>query len=858
MIVKVALRNFLGNMKTSIIAIVGLSITLSLVVGALSLSDSIEAWKLKKLEENFGVADAYAEPRMTSFVFNLQLSKKIDEEEIERLKDQVSKVLPVTEGNARINDSLDVIAIGVEPEELSAFLGAEVSIPEGRVILGRSLAEKLGVKVGDTVWLDFVNKRGSFKVERIGESGFLNFKGEGVNSPGTVFLNVRDFPDANFPTKCYLSYGKPVKEHPKIVIDTSLRVKNMKYDFLKSSVNKTLTYFTLAFSSLSILVGLVVFYMFCEDVVSDRKTVLSVLRIIGMRRSKVNLSFLLEGVFYALTSSLTGIFLGVIIGRFLLMQFQSLVEGISFSFFSIDRVDFAISGKTLVVGLLLGLALPLSLFFLRAREIVRHSPTIFLNGFEVKGSRKIISFGLLVLALVFFLVPRLWPSALALLTLFASFSYRRFVVFLSSGTFLLVLNNFMKLRLETEELFMMSLFNKGILVFLGVALLVFSLLPMSRKIMSGLLSRGNLPILMGFSYVSRLPTRGVLLVISFSILIFSTTVLNLISVNIEKFVTEKLKDGIFGFNFLVIKNPMKFLLRGVDIPKHEKLSSPVKVQLFTLKTEKGEKVVAFVSDNFFTDSSLKFSKETLEAISRENTVIVGLKDKEKVPEVLEGKLISLSPMGGQKEVRFVPVATFEKSDIIIPVDVISSIRNAPSDLRTVEFLLGKVSEKNSFEVKKFYMSRFDYPFHIDEEVRRFYSGIEGLMRIIKYVFGFGFVAAIAGLSLTALRASFSRMGVYGMLRAIGMKTWQLITSFLLEYLSFLVVGGVIGTVAGMIFGYDLVMKFFEVLNVPAKVVSTSRIGILTALIYGISLVVISIPAFMAVRMPPNEAIREGE
>jgi len=54
------------------------------------------------------------------------------------------------------------------------------------------------------------------------------------------------------------------------------------------------------------------------------------------------------------------------------------------------------------------------------------------------------------------------------------------------------------------------------------------------------------------------------------------------------------------------------------------------------------------------------------------------------------------------------------------------------------------------------------------------------------------------------------------------------------------------------------MKFFEVLNVPAKVVSTSRIGILTALIYGISLVVISIPAFMAVRMPPNEAIREGE
>jgi len=858
MIVKVALRNFLGNMKTSIIAILGLSITLSLVVGALSLSDSIEIWKLKKLEENFGVADAYAEPKVTSFVFGFQMPKKIAEEEVERLKAQVSRVLAVAEGTARINDSLDVIVIGVEPEELSAFLGVEVSIPEGKVILGRSLAEKLGVKVGDTVWLDFVSKRRFFKVERIGESGFLNFKGEGVNSPGTVFLNIRDFPDTNFPTKCYLSYGKPVKEHPEIVIDTSLRVKNMKYDFLKSSVNKTLTYFTLAFSSLSILVGLVVFYMFCEDVVTDRKIVLSVLRIIGMKRSKVNFSFLLEGVFYALTSSLIGIFLGVFIGRFLLIQFQSLVEGLSFSFFSIDRVDFAVSGRTLLVGLTLGLALPLSLFFLRAREIVKHSPTIFLNGFEVKGSGRVISFGLLGLALVFFFVPRLWPSALALLILFASFSYRRFAMFLSSGIFLLVLNTFMKLRMETEEIFMISLFNKGILVFLGVALLVFSLLPLSRKILSGLLSRGNLPILMGFSYVSRLPTRGVLLVISFSILIFSITVLNLISVNIEKFVTEKLKDGVFGFNFLVIKNPMKLLLKGVDIPGHEKLSSPVKVLLFTLKTDQGEKVVAFVSDNFFTDSSLRFSKETLEAITQENAVVVGLKDKEKVPEILEGKLISLLPMGGQREVRLIPVATFEKSDIIIPVDMIAPIRYAPSDLRTVELLLGKVQKKNAYEVKRFYMSRFDYPFHIDEEIERFYGGIESLMRIIKYVFGFGFVAAIAGLSLTTLRASFSRMGVYGMLRAIGMKTWQLITSFLLEYLSFLVVGGVIGTVAGMIFGYDLVARFFEVLNVSVKVVSTSKIGIFTALIYGISLVVISIPAFMAVRMPPNEAIREGE
>lgn len=88
MILKIALRNFTKNLKISLVVILGLAISLSLVTGALSLSDSINVWKWERIEENFGNADAVAEPKSPSFLFFSFATSKIDDSEIENLKNK--------------------------------------------------------------------------------------------------------------------------------------------------------------------------------------------------------------------------------------------------------------------------------------------------------------------------------------------------------------------------------------------------------------------------------------------------------------------------------------------------------------------------------------------------------------------------------------------------------------------------------------------------------------------------------------------------------------------------------------------------------------------------------------------------
>ena len=53
MIFKIAVRNFLKNWKISILVILGTMIATMLIVGALSLNDSVDNWFNEKIENNF-------------------------------------------------------------------------------------------------------------------------------------------------------------------------------------------------------------------------------------------------------------------------------------------------------------------------------------------------------------------------------------------------------------------------------------------------------------------------------------------------------------------------------------------------------------------------------------------------------------------------------------------------------------------------------------------------------------------------------------------------------------------------------------------------------------------------------------
>ncbi|AIY85777.1 MULTISPECIES: FtsX-like permease family protein [unclassified Thermotoga] len=852
MILKIALRNFTKNLKISLVVILGLAISLSLVTGALSLSDSINVWKWERIEENFGNADAVAEPKSPSFLFFSFATSKIDDSEIENLKKQVKGVLPVSEGSARLNNTLDVLVIATEPEYLSDFVGESLTLNPGEAIVGKSIAELMNLKVGDRITLLFSSGSKEFTVVKIGEKGFLNFKGESASLSGTVFINVKDF-DGVFPTKCYLHYDLPVEKHEETTIETNLRVRNIKYSFLKSPINKSLAYVTLAFSGISIFVGFLVFYMFCEDVIRDRSSTLVTLRKIGLRRKEEWGILLLEGFMYSLMSASAGVLIGIFVGKFLLSRFQEVVDVISSSFFHIDKIGFHLSIRTLLLSLGLGVLFPMFLFFLKAREITGKPPVYREMGEQLDVSWKLVIFAVLLSFVLFFSELRVF--SVVFLSLIIAIKLRNPFIMMALGTLNLGMGFFSSLNLQSEKAFIFSSLNKGSAIFFGVTLLVFSMVLLSKNVFNNLMSRGNLSLLIGLSYVQRFPKKGITVSLTFAFLIFSVTVFNILSASADRFVQEKVKGGLFGYNFLVLENPFRSLLAKTSLPVHEELKDPSRVYLCTLKTERGEKMIAFVDESFFRNSTLKLLRGSARSLEASDTALIG--DPVDLEEIT-GTLKSILPLGGRKEVKFKVAGIYNKNDYLVPIDMIAPISNAPSDVKPLSLLLGRVEESSASSVKQFYLSKFAYPFFLDEEFKKLYGGIEGLVSVIKFIFLFGFLSASSGLLLFVLKSYFSRIKIMGTLRAVGMKINQLVASFLIEHLFFLFGGILIGTVSGVLMGYFVSEAMSESLGTFMVSVPTASILLSLLTVIALASAVMVIPSLMMSKLSPLEAMKEGE
>ncbi|PLV56823.1 ABC transporter permease [Thermotoga sp. SG1] len=851
MVLKIAIRNFTKNLKTSFIVVLGLAISLSLVIGSLTLSDSINAWKQERIEENFGVADAVAEPKSPSFLFFDFLTTKIKNEEIELLRKQVERVLPVSEGSARL-DGLDVLVIGVKPDELGQFVGKDIQLNPGEVIVGKSLADALNLRIGERITLIFSTGNKDFIVKEIGENGFLNFKGEMASLPGTVFIHLKDFPDSNYPTKCYLHYGLPLDEHEKISIETSLRVRKIKHNFLKSPVNRSLTYVTLAFSGMSIFVGFLVFYMFCEDVMRDRNFTLVTLRKIGIQKKKEWGILLLEGLLYSSMAAFFGLIFGTFVGKYLLNQFQVVVDAMSTTFLHIDRVVFHISPKTVLIGLGLGVAFPMVLFALKSRDITRKPPIYhdLEDRLDVSTKRFVL---MIMVSLMLIPFSGLRIFSVILLPLALSLKFKNAFLLMMMGVMDLVIGVLINVNPQSERLFLLSSMSKGASIFTGISLLVFSLVLLTKNVLDRMVSEGNLPLLIGLSYVQRFPRKGMMISLTFALLIFTSTVFNILSASADRFVKEKVKNGLFGYNFLVLENPFRSFLSKSSIPAHEKLELPSRAYLYILRIGETDRLIAYVDYSFLEHSTLKVTN--IEDLKVSNAALVGY---ETAPETIRGTLKSIFPFGGRENASFKVVGRYNKNDYLVPVDMIALEEKKPENVKGFEVLLGKADEKSASEIKRFYLSRFLYPFFLNEELGKLYSGIEGLVNVIKFIFLFGFLSATTGLVLFVLKSYFSRVKILGTLRAVGLKSTQLIFAFLVEHFSFLGGGIIIGTVSGIVMGLSITKTMAENLGTFVAFLPIKSIILSILFVVVLAAIAMVVPSYMISRVSPLEAMKEGE
>ena len=858
MILKLSFRNFLKNLKLSIFLIIGTMISSALIVGALSVNDSIKMWNERKITENFGVADARIVRRGVLPFQQLPIPEYVISNVMK--KGFISKILPAKETLGRVEKSgmfMDCLVLGVSSEKLSNFLGRKITLDKKEAIVSKSLSERMNLHVGDVFKIHFPFGSLSLVVGMIGEKGFLNYRGFGGETSGSIFLD-EDLLKMMGPNVLYVSYNVELDRHPTVSKELEsydLKVMNMKYELLNSPGNQVLGYVLLAFSSFSIMSSVLIVYIFYSSLSYERMRTLATLKVLGFTRKGLTSVLLLEGLLYLIVSSVLGSILGIAIGKELLIMIKksisSFLEG---TMIYVDDIPYAISFRTFVTGFFVGVFLPFLILLFFSSKLAKKPAVNFLRGMftgtenaKRKGSVNII----LIITGVFLLFLKkdyLVLLGISLISLGLASIFK--LLSLPLALFLI----FFSIYTNTSGVY--DLLSKGASFFIASFLLATGLIPIFRNLSK---KRSSVTTLVGLSYVERFPKKSYMMGFIFGIIILLMTLLYTIPYNITNFVDDRLKEGLFGYDFMVFKNPLKLLdTRDLPVAKGLKKVSRVEVTQFVWKGKK--RIVAFVDDNFLRDSIIPAEKEKTwrERLKEPGTILIGLYRETPIPDKIFGTLESF-PFGKKLFTRFEVIGSYMIKDILVPVDLVSHIKNLPKGIRGVKVLLGKIEDPRIVsKLKNTYMASFDFPIYVKEEFLKIYRGIENAIFISLYLLYFGIISGLTALVIFTIRSVMSRKRIIGILKSMGVDSKKIFFIFLFENLTLVILGIVVGLLSGYLESSEVMEYIFNLLGSGRFSFPVFRVLLMVMSVLSLAFIAVGIPSFIASRYSPSENLREIE
>ncbi|WP_448374628.1 FtsX-like permease family protein [Fervidobacterium sp.] len=869
MILKISFRNFTKHWKVGLLAILGTMVATMLLVGGLSLNDSVSAYLQEKITKNFGEVDFVIKDKADTIF----LPKAVNKERIEELLKKypvVKKYAPVKLASvtAKIKGKyVDLFAIAIT-DEFEKFLGKNVK----NYTLSSDTSKSFGVQIGDEI--EIITAKTTFKVKigAFGE-GLLNFRGETGSANGTIFLPESDFEEYGVyplkePNAYFVSTTLPVEKHEEfkkeLEKEGSIRVAAGKYRLSTSPLNKIIGYLFIGFSGFTVISSFLFVSSFFGIIVEERKRSLGVLRAIGYNNRQMFSVLFIEGLMYLFSSEIVGAIVGLFFGRYLLAKINSFRREDELFAFVQDKIPFNISLSSIITGVLIAMIVPTIILISKSLEFSRTSASILYSGRSTeelpkKGKARKIIFALLSTSAILLLARISYTYALLALLAIIPLFYRNNLVTFTYGLALLTSTYPFLGTGGARDMLIRAGF-----ILAGSIYTVFAFIPYAKIFFERFKS---VPVVLALSYIDKHKTRNFAMFVIYSVTLILILVSAIIPTSISEYIRERKEEGAFGYNFIIIENPLKTFFGSYKYLKDasftENFEALVPVQLVEASRPGEKKKYTFIVSNSEVIRYIKLPNEKLmEKLKKEDSKIpdktlylskyvLNTPGKE-VTFVLKGVLPGISPK--VFETLYVE-DIYDPQEALLPMEGILIWENKKF-FGAINGYVGVVKDpQKALAAQEFVTRKLDGAFYITGEIEKLYASINNLVDLSLQLFQLGFIAGFAGLAIITFRNVYARKREIGMLRAVGAEGKIVYRMFIYESLAIVFIATIVAILASALVIKDLA-AFVEPLLASFKIVIPFWKVFATLIgVFGITIVFVSIPANVSQKIPPSEALR---
>ena len=335
---RIALRNVLRNPRRTVLSLVIISLGTGMLFAVSGFVSFITDGITESTVEQYGnlqIADIDLWERADDRLVTLMEGERV--EQVSALLDELPDVtgyaanLTFTSQIQKGSESSLLFGVGVDPAN-RILAGYEIARGEdlkpgdrGKIVIGRLLADNLGVEPGDYVTLLIATVNGSFNTGRLQVAGVFRGFEEFIESQfayvpietAQLLLNTTGV-DKLVVSLTDLDRTEPVAAILRErLVSADLGVELRTWDVLATQYEQTVGMFTFILGAVSLGIFILVLFSILEVLTMsflERTREVGTLRAIGTKRHHVFRLFLSEGILLGIFGGLLGILVGIGLG----------------------------------------------------------------------------------------------------------------------------------------------------------------------------------------------------------------------------------------------------------------------------------------------------------------------------------------------------------------------------------------------------------------------------------------------------------------------------------------------------------------------------------------------------------------